>query len=62
VRVTADGDAKRPCQAKVGQLQLAFPVDEQVLRFQVAVQHAVVVAVRHACEQLVQKRLDDGGV
>jgi len=40
VRVGAHGQAERARQAKVGQLQrVVLPVNEQVLRLQVAVQH-----------------------
>ena len=52
VRVRAHGDAERAREPKVGELELALAVDEQVLRLEVAVQHAVEVAVRDAVEQL----------
>ena len=39
-----DGDAKSTCQTKVTNLELAFTVDEQVLRLEIAVKDTVVVA------------------
>ena len=54
-------DAEGACEAKVGQLQVALAVDEQVLRLEVAVQHAAAVAVADAFAQLFHKLLDDGG-
>jgi hypothetical protein len=54
----SDGDAKRARQAKVGELErVGAAVDEQVLGLEVAVQHAVGVAVGHALEHLEQVRL-----
>ena len=48
-------------QTKVGQLQFAQLVDEQVLWFQVAVQDPVLVAVGQAAQQLKQEQLPGGG-
>jgi hypothetical protein len=54
----SDRDAKRARQAKVGELErVGAAVDEQVLGLEVAVQHAVRVAVGHALEHLEQVRL-----
>lgn len=57
-----DGDAKGAGEAKVGELELAARVDEQVLGLEVAVQDAVVVAEGDAAHQLVHEGLDGGGV
>lgn len=56
VRVGANGDAKRPCETEVGQLDGAVAVDEEVLRLEIAVQDAVGVAELNALEQLVPVR------
>ena len=53
-----DGDAKRPRQPEIRKLELALGVDEQVLRLQVAVQDAVVVAEGDATQQLLHEGLD----
>ena len=45
-----DGDAKGPGKAKVGELELAFVVDQEVLRFEVAMEDAIVVAEGDALE------------
>ena len=39
-----DGDAKGAGETKVGEFELTFVVDQEVLRFEVAVKDAVVVA------------------
>jgi hypothetical protein len=53
-----NGDAERPCQAKVGELQQVVPaIDQQVLRLQIAVEHAVRVAVGDAPQDLVEEGL-----
>jgi hypothetical protein len=54
--------AKRAGKTKVGQLEIAVFVDEQVLGLQVAVQHAMRVAVPHALAQLDHELLDHGVV
>ena len=51
-RVAPHRDAERARQPKVGQLQLAALVDQQVLRLQVAVEDVAAVAVREAAQQL----------
>ena len=58
VCVGFDWDAERPAQAKIGNLQaLLLVVHEQVLRFQIAVHYAVLVAMGHALDQLVHEAL-----
>ena len=58
VGVRPDGGAKGPRQPKVGQLGLAGGVDQQVLRLEVTVQHAVGVAKCDAGQQLLQVGLE----
>lgn len=45
-------------EAKVGQLEAALIVDEQVGCLEVTVQHALVVAVRQALQELLHVALD----
>jgi hypothetical protein len=61
VGVGADGDAKGPGEAKVGELEDAVPVDQHVLGLHVPVQHAVAVAVRDALEHLEKIRFHELG-
>ena len=58
VRVGTDGDLKGARKPKVGNLQLALTVDQQVLRLQVAVHDAARVADGHTLEELVHVGLD----
>lgn len=60
MRVAANGDAKSPRQTKIGQLDAALGVDEQVLRLQITMQHAVHVTESDATQQLVQVALKEG--
>lgn len=80
----AHGDAKRTRETKIAQLELAFAVDQQILRLEITkegrqrvaiasddwridgarqntrcspMQHAVLVTVGDASQQLIQKRL-----
>lgn len=53
VGVLADGDDKGACEAKVGNLEGAMAVDEQVLRLHVAVHDAQGVAKGHTAQDLV---------
>ena len=55
-------DAEGAGEAEVGELELALLVDEQVLRLQVPVQHAVLVAEGDAPEELVGEGFDGRGV
>ena len=50
-----DGDAEGAGEAEVGELELAFVVDQEVLRFEVAVEHPIVVAEGDALEELVHE-------
>ena len=50
-----DGDTEGAGEAKVGKFELAFVIDEEVLRFEVAVEDAVVVAESDALEELVHE-------
>ena len=58
VRERAHRDPKRAREPKVRELQVAALVDQQVLRLQVAVQHAVVVAERNSLQQVPHQRVD----
>jgi hypothetical protein len=58
VSVSAERDTKGASQTKIGQLQVALLVDEQVLRLEIAVQNAVGVAVTGALEELKRELLD----
>ena len=58
VREGIYGDAERAGEAEVGEFQLTFVVDEEVLGFEVAVQDAVVVAEGDALEELVHEGFD----
>ena len=42
-------------QTEIGELQHVLPVDQQVLWFQVSVQHLVLVALRCSVQELVQE-------
>ncbi len=53
-----DGNTECAGQTEVCKLQLAASVDEEILRLQVAVQDAVVVAEGDATEELVHEGLD----
>lgn len=57
--VCAQRDAKGAGETKIGQLEVALTIDQQVLRFQIAVQDPVTVAVANAFAQLAHELLDD---
>jgi len=57
VRIGSDRNAKRSGESKISKFQLPFAIDEQVWRFQIAMQHPMVVAVGHASQQLEEKAL-----
>ena len=50
-----DGDAEGPGEAKVGEFELAFVVDQEILRFEVTVEDPIVMAKGDALEELVHK-------
>ena len=50
-----DGDPKGAGETKVGEFELAFVIDQEVLRFEVAVEDTVVVAEGNALEKLVHE-------
>lgn len=64
--VALDGNAKLAPQPEVGDLEgrvgVGGLVDQQVLRLEVAMHHAVLVAMRGAFEQLVHEALWCGDV
>lgn len=49
-------------KAEIAQLQLAFPVDEKVLRFEVSVQNPVLVTERSTLEKLVHETPNGDGI
>lgn len=49
------GNTKGPGQAEISEFELTFPIDEKVLRFQIAMQHSVLVAKGCAHEKLVHE-------
>lgn len=53
-----DGDSEGARKAEVCKLELAFQVDEEVLRLQIAVQDAVGVAEVNALQELVHEGFD----
>jgi len=58
VGVGAERDAEGAREAEVGEFEVAFFVDEEVLGFEVAVEDAVGVAVAGSLEELVGEFLD----
>ena len=50
-----DRDAEGPGEAKVGEFELAFVVDQEILRFEVTVEDPIVMAKGDALEELVHK-------
>lgn len=57
-----DRDSEGAGKTKIGELQLALVVDEQVLGLEITVQDAVLVAKSDAAQQLVHERLDGHGI
>lgn len=57
VRVCPQGNAEGAGKTKVGELEVSFLVDEEVLRLQVAVEDTVRVAVVQALDKLVAELL-----
>lgn len=55
-------NTERPRQTKVTKLQLAFPVDKQVLRLEITVKDPVLVAEGGALEKLIHEAPDCDGV
>lgn len=58
VSVSTERNTEGASETKIGQLQVALLVDEQVLRLQVAVQDAVGMAVASTLEELKGELLD----
>lgn len=58
VSIRAQRHAKRPSKTKIGELEIALTIDEQILWFQIAVQHAVAVAEFHPGDELAHEPLD----
>ena len=58
VRKRIHGDAEGSREAEVGELELALVVDEEVLRLEVAVEDAVLMAEGDTHQELLHKALD----
>lgn len=58
VREGVDGDAKGTGETEIGEFELAFVVDEQVLGLEVAVEDTVFVAKGDSLEELVHEGFD----
>jgi hypothetical protein len=57
-----DGDSEGSGETEIGELELAFVVDEEILRLEIAVEDSVRVAEVDALEELVHEGFDgDGG-
>ena len=62
VRECVDRNTERPSKTKVPQFELPFPVDEKVLRLEVAVQYPVLVAECCTLEELVHETPNRDGI
>lgn len=62
VCVGPNRNTKGPGQTKVGQFELALPVNEQIRWLQIAVQDPVVMTIGHAGEELVKKGFENGQI
>lgn len=58
VRERVNGDTEGPGKTKIAELELALLVDEEILRLEVSVENAILVAEGDAAKQLVHERLD----
>lgn len=56
VRVCSERNSERPRKSEIGQLEVTFFVDQQVLRLQISVQDAVRVQVVHSLDELISLR------
>lgn len=59
VGVRAQRDAKGAGEAKVSKLEIAVSINKQILRLEIAMQHAVRVAVADALAEMEHELLDD---
>ena len=58
VRESVDWYTERPCQTKISQLQLSFPIDQQILGFQITMKDPILVAKCGTLEELVHETPD----
>lgn len=56
--ICAERNAKGASEAEIADFEVSVFVDEEVLRFEIAVEDAVGVAVANAREKLVRELLD----
>ena len=57
VSVCPERDAERARETEIGELEVVVPVDQQVLRFEVAMEDAVRVAVEETRGELMREFL-----
>ena len=53
VTESVDWDTKCPCQPEITNLQLSTSVYEQILRFQIPMQHSIVMTKGNALNRLI---------
>lgn len=53
-----DGNTEGARKTKIAQLQLSLPIDQQILRFQIPMQHSILMTKRRPLQQLIHKALD----
>ena len=56
--VNPDGDSEGPCEAEVGNLDGAALVDQQVLRLQISMKNATLMAKKDSLNDLIGVALD----
>ncbi len=61
MRICPQRHAKRAGQAKIREFEVPIAIDEEVLRLEVAMQHAMAVTVTDALDELGHELLDHGG-
>ena len=55
MRITPNWDTECPCKAKISKLQFSFPIYQEVLWLQVAMEYAMCVTKGNATEELIKK-------
>jgi hypothetical protein len=62
VRECVDGNTESPRQTEVTQFELAFAVDEEVLRLEITMKDLIFVAKRGAFQKLIHEGADGLGI
>lgn len=57
MRIRPQRDPKRPRQPKIRKLEIPLPVNQQILRLQIPMQHPMAVTIPHPLAQLTHKLL-----